>query len=108
MSHGKPVSLSKYGIKATDNVLLFDLDETLVHCFDPDSGSSMEDYNDTHQVTIKVMGEEIKALVNVRPFVRECLVQVASRFKLGIFTSSNQEYADAIIDQIIDPSGSLI
>ena len=48
------------------------------------------------------------AYVNVRPFARECLNQVSSRFTIGIFTASSKEYADAIIDQVLDPSGDLI
>jgi Dullard-like phosphatase family protein len=44
----------------------------------------------------------------VRPFVKEFFTQVSSRFKIGIFTSSQREYADAIIDQILDPTGQLI
>lgn len=34
----------------------------------------------------------------MRPFARECLQQTATRFHVGIFTASNKEYADAIID----------
>ena len=38
----------------------------------------------------------------------ECLAQTSSRFTVGIFTASSKEYADAIIDQVLDPLGLLI
>lgn len=40
----------------------------------------------------------VTASVNVRPFARECLKQSGTRYDVGIFTASNKEYADAIID----------
>lgn len=52
-------------------------------------------------------GDRINCEVHLRPFARECLAQVGSCFQIGIFTASSKEYADAIIDQIIDPSGTL-
>ena len=44
----------------------------------------------------------------MRPFARECLAQAGSRFHIGVFTASSQDYADAVIDQVLDPAGDLI
>ena len=53
-------------------------------------------------------GDTIKCEVHLRPFARECLTQVSSMFHVGVFTASSKEYADAIIDQVIDPAGTLL
>ena len=45
--------------------------------------------------------------INLRPYVRECLSQVSSRYQVGIFTASHKEYADAVIE-LIDPKRELI
>ena len=43
----------------------------------------------------------------MRPYVRECLSQVAEKYQVGVFTASHREYANAVID-LIDPAGELI
>ena len=51
--------------------------------------------------------EIIKAGINLRPHVRECLAQCATKYQVGVFTASHKEYADAVID-LIDPEGTLV
>ena len=43
----------------------------------------------------------------MRPYLRECLAQCASKYQVGIFTASHREYADAVID-LIDPDKKLV
>lgn len=89
-------------------VLIYDLDETLVHCFDV-TDQSIKHLAPGYMVQIKDgAGEIVRAGVNLRPFALECLRQTASRYLIGIFTASNQDYADAIIDQVVDPKNELI
>jgi len=57
-------------------LLIFDLDETLIH-----TRECGEDQMEGQLIDIKTKeGEVLKAYVNVRPFTRECLTQVSSRF----------------------------
>lgn len=81
--------------------LIFDLDETLVHCV-ADIAQA--------QVVIPVRfpsGETLKAGVNVRPYARECLQEANKAFEVMVFTASHQCYADRVLDYL-DPTGQLI
>lgn len=103
---GQPANIP--GIADDLPVLIYDLDETLVHCFDA-TDKSIRHFSPGYQVQIKDgAGEIVRAGVNLRPFALECLRQTASRYLIGIFTASNQDYADAIIDQVVDPKKELI
>jgi Dullard-like phosphatase family protein len=82
--------------------LVFDLDETLVHCLD--------DQNLQADINVSIVfpnGETVTAGVNVRPFARECLVEAAKKFEVIVFTASHQCYADAVLDHL-DPKRELI
>ena len=79
-------------------VLLFDLDETLVHC--------IEEYQDIevdHVITIHFPdGEIVDAGLNIWPFAIEALQAANENFQVVVFTASHQSYADAVLD-FIDP-----
>lgn len=82
--------------------VVFDLDETLVHCVDESNGSP--------DITLDVnfpTGEIIQAGVKIRPFAKECLVEVAKIFEVIVFTASHKCYADAVLDHL-DPDKTLI
>ena len=81
-------------------LLIFDLDETLVHTNESGDGEPVD--------IVTAEGDQVRAYVNVRPFALDCLAQTSSQYTIGIFTASNKEYADAIIDQVLDPLGILI
>lgn len=82
--------------------IVFDLDETLVHCVD--------DCIETADVAIDIhfpSGEVVKAGVNIRPFARECLQEAAKYFEVIIFTASHKYYADEVLNHL-DPQNEYI
>lgn len=81
--------------------LIFDLDETLVHC--------VADITQA-EVVIPVRfpsGETVCAGVNIRPYAKECLAAANQTFEVMVFTASQQCYADRVLDYL-DPSNQLI
>lgn len=84
--------------------IIFDLDETLAHCV------KQENPNRTPDVFLNittVSGFVVKAGFNIRPFTHECLELVNKYYEVVVFTASNKEYADVILDHI-DPTRTLI
>ena len=81
--------------------VVFDLDETLVHCSDDPTRAHV-----TIQITFPT-GETVNAGVNVRPFARDCLISANRDFEVIVFTASHKCYADRVLDYI-DPTGQLI
>jgi CTD small phosphatase-like protein 2 len=82
--------------------VVFDLDETLVHCF--------EELSEKHQVEIAISfpgGSAMKAPVNIRPHTVEVLKELAKEFELIIFTASHEAYANAVINYL-DPKKEII
>jgi len=91
---------TKAGCKKT---LIFDLDETLIHCVDDISA-------DPPDVVLPVTfpnGEVVDAGVNIRPGAVECLREVNKSFQVVVFTASHKFYADVVLDHL-DPTGELI
>ena len=85
--------------------VVFDLDETLVHCTYHDADDSK-----TPEVTLPIPldgGGSVDAGFNIRPLCRELLLEANKYFEVFVFTASHQNYADAIINYL-DPDGSLI
>ena len=75
--------------------VIFDLDETLVHCVN----------NNTGHVEIEIdfpTGTLTKIAINIRPYAREILSAASKDFEVIIFTASHQCYADKVIDYL-DP-----
>ena len=85
--------------------MIFDLDETLVHCTYHDSDDSK-----STDVTLPIPmdgGGSVEAGFNIRPFCNEMLQFANKHFEVIVFTASHQNYADAILDHL-DPTGTLI
>jgi len=82
--------------------LIFDMDETLIHCVD-----SIEDEDPQFIIKVPVDGEEVEAGINVRPYALECLEAANQQFEVVVFTASHQSYADAVLD-FLDPDHELI
>ena len=87
----------------TTKTIIFDLDETLVHCVD-------DPENDNPHVILKVVfpsGEVVDAGINIRPYAIECLKEANKYFQVVVFTASHQSYADVVLDYL-DPNHDLI
>lgn len=83
--------------------LIFDMDETLIHCVD-------DIELERPQVVLDVEfedGEIVEAGINVRPFAIDCLKAANELFQVIVFTASHKCYADVVLDHI-DPTGELI
>ena len=76
--------------------LIFDLDETLVHCVDDPETNPCD-------LPISVTfpsGETIDAGINVRPFAYECLKKASEHYQVVVFTASHHSYADVVLDTL--------
>ena len=75
------VHLKKFLDKIT---VVFDLDETLIHCNDS--------IKTEHHVTIPITfpdGKTVEAGINIRPGAKEILRDLSSKFELMIFTAGH-------------------
>ena len=92
-------------------LLLFDLDETLIHVKrDPeDQDSEVESFEP--EVELPVFDPESgmfgKRYFSIRPFARECLAFANKYFEVGVFTAGLQWFADPILNYL-DPKGTFI
>lgn len=81
--------------------IIFDLDETLVHCIQtPELG----DFSINIQVSET---KSVRAGVNIRPFAREVLKSANKDFEVIVFTASHKCYADEVMNYL-DPTNELI
>jgi len=79
-------------------LLIFDLDNTLVHCTPNLIGA---------QHCIQVLlpsGKSISAGIRVRPYASECLRVASQYFEVAVFTASHSCYSNQVID-LLDPQG---
>jgi CTD small phosphatase-like protein 2 len=97
----KRVNLPRRKGYENKKTVVFDLDETLVHCSEDPTRAHV-----TVQITFPT-GEVVNAGVNVRPFARDCLISANRDFEVIVFTASHKCYADRVLDYI-DPTGQLI
>lgn len=52
-------------------------------------------------------GETVTVGINVRPFAKECLKELAEHFEIMIFTASHECYGN-VVANYLDPTGKLI
>ncbi|OMJ73697.1 hypothetical protein SteCoe_27573 [Stentor coeruleus] len=76
--------------------VIFDLDETLVHCVNNNEISQYELEIEFPAGTFNKIG------LNIRPYARELLAAASKEFEVIIFTASHKCYADKVID-FLDP-----
>ena len=98
----KRVNLAKRPGFEDKKTIVFDLDETLVHCVDNVAAQP--------HVVLKIKfptGEFVDAGINVRPYARECLREANKNFEVIVFTASHKCYADVVLNYL-DPSNELI
>ncbi|CDW79742.1 nli interacting factor-like phosphatase family protein [Stylonychia lemnae] len=100
--YSKRVNLPHFRRPHINKTIIFDLDETLVHC--------VEDIlNNPADRMIKVQfpnGEVATAGVNIRPYAIECLRRASQLFQIVVFTASHKSYADVVLD-ILDPKNEI-
>ena len=101
-----------------DKLLIFDLDETLIHTIRSEEELEEGEYTDLYGGK-NICGEIVVELLEpgydepflseflIRPFVKKCLEMVNEKFEVAVFTAGYDWYANPIID-IIDPDGDLI
>ena len=80
-------------------VVFFDIDETMIHCLDdrdpPDMKGEitlvvrLEDQQ-ADSCSDEAQTQSIKIQINLRPGLRECLLDLAKSFQLISFTASDQ------------------
>ena len=83
--------------------IIFELDETLIHCVD-------DPETDNPDVILKIAfpsGEEVGEGINIRPYAIEWLKQANKFFQVIVFIASHQSYADVVLDYL-DPNKTLI
>ena len=83
--------------------IVFDLDETLVHCCEDPATMGA----DVYLPVVFPTGEVVQAGINIRPYARECLLEANKDFEVMVFTASHQCYADVVLD-FLDPDYTLI
>ena len=88
---------------AGKKTIVFDLDETLVHCSDGDT----EVPPDVDLPVVFPTGEEVCASLHIRPYVHACLQAASDLFEVIVFTASHRCYADVVLDYL-DPENRLI
>ncbi|KAM3147099.1 hypothetical protein pb186bvf_000815 [Paramecium bursaria] len=98
----KQVQLKKKECYKDKITLVFDLDETLVHC----NETTQLPYDVLLQIQINPV-EIIKAGINIRPGAVQLLESLVQDFELIVFTASHSCYAQKVIDYL-DPTGKLI
>ena len=99
----KRVNLPKQPEKIGKKTLVFDLDETLVHCCDDITSSSPD-------VILPITfptGEVVNAGINIRPYAKECLMEANRYFEVIVFTASHECYANVVLNHL-DPTRELI
>lgn len=102
ISRNKLITLPKSPYYFQKKTLIFDLDETLVHC------------NESADLPCDVIlninfgiGLNIDAGINLRPFARESLWKLAKYFEILVFTASNINYAQSVVN-FLDPNQEVI
>ena len=93
-----------------DKLIIFDLDETLIHSIRDDGEELTKNLVPHHQAVLihdPEAGEHFLNEFYIRPHLTTCLKEVNKKYEVAVFTLSEKYYADPIID-IIDPDGTLI
>ena len=86
-------------ILGVKKLLVFDLDETLIH-----SETDEKEFKSCDKVvTVKITENKEKTIgVRVRPFINYCLNSLKDKFVFVIYTASTLQYTDAVLS-VIDP-----
>jgi TFIIF-interacting CTD phosphatase-like protein len=92
-------------------LLIFDLDETLIHCEREELVYACDLKEDPDMVYLNIRNpetnEDVKTGFMIRPYAIECLKVASKYYEIAIFTAGFEWYANPIIDYL-DPTSSLI
>jgi CTD small phosphatase-like protein 2 len=98
-------------------LLIFDLDETLIHCereellTESNESETDDQFKFKPEIYIDIKtpdsDEVVKTGFTIRPYALECLKAANQFFEVAIFTAGFDWYANPIIDYL-DPTGELI
>ncbi|KAL4491980.1 hypothetical protein ABPG72_008401 [Tetrahymena utriculariae] len=98
----KKVNLPIYSHNQGKKTIVFDLDETLIHC------NESTDIPADVIIPIKFPNNDIiDAGINIRPFAKECLEELSKHFEIIVFTASHGCYAIKVL-QHLDPEEKYI
>jgi len=98
----KKVFLPKRISHKDKKTVIFDLDETLIHC-----NESTDMPSDVILPIRFPHGEIIEAGINIRPGAVEILKEISQHFEVIIFTASHSCYANVVLDYL-DPHNQYI
>jgi len=93
----KKVHLPRRETHKDKKTLIFDMDETLIHC--------NESLDMPADVVLPIMfpnGEVVEAGINVRPYAIEILKELSQYYEIVVFTASHACYANVVLDYL-DP-----
>jgi len=88
--------------KPYQKTVIFDLDETLIHC-----NENMDVESDVTLPITFPTGEVIEAGINIRPYCIDMLKEISKYFEIVVFTASHECYASKVLDHL-DPDGLYI
>lgn len=102
----------KFKKDSAKKLIIFDLDETLIHCQREELLTEEDDafkFNPDIWIDIETpfTGEVVKTGFTIRPYALECLREANQFYEVAIFTAGYDWYANPIIDYL-DPTGQLI
>jgi len=93
----KRVNLPRRESHKGKKTLVFDMDETLIHC-----NESLDMPADVVLPICFPNGEVVEAGINVRPYALECLRELSQKYEIIVFTASHSCYANVVLDYL-DP-----
>ena len=91
--------------KNKKKIVLFDLDETLVHCIGEINMNNVESFSRQCDAKIKVLlpgGKQVTVGINIRPHWEEALNLIKEKYHIIAYTASHESYADSVINYL-DP-----
>jgi len=98
----KRVHLPRRETHKDKKTLVFDMDETLIHC-----NESADMPCDVVLPIIFPNGEVVEAGINVRPYAIEILKELSQYYEIIVFTASHSCYANVVLDYL-DPHEEFI
>lgn len=88
--------------KGVNKTLIFDLDETLIHCTE-----AQKTKGEITQPITFANGDQINVGINTRPYAKYALEELSKYYQVIIFTASHSAYANKVLDHL-DPQNKFI